>query len=148
LRGFRCASGDELWDLEVQLYVSWQALPEFLARRGQREHRLLLWFDDEKLVAVGAHEAVTQISQDGTFLVVAALEVSRQGSRLPSGQRLSDAVLSDLVADGMSTHSGEVVLGCVHKDNARSIALCARNHLSVAKFRSDDDEYRFVIRHL
>jgi hypothetical protein len=147
LREFQCATSDETWDLEVQFYVSERALGDSIAfSQTLREFRLLLWFDAGELVAVGAHQAITQLSEDGTYLVVLAISVERQGSRLETGERLADVVLTELMQDGLATHPGQIIFGVVHAANERSRAVCKRNFFSELPHLPPDHDYRYVAR--
>jgi hypothetical protein len=144
---FQCATTDDPWDLEVQLYVSTRALRDaLLFANTPRQHRLLLWFDDDELVAVGAHSVNMIVAGDGTHVVVVALAAGRQGSRQPSGERLSDVVLTQLLEHGLATRSGRVLVGVVHKDNARSLTMCGRNGFVMLAKLPPDEDYRYVAR--
>jgi hypothetical protein len=138
LAGFACSSGAPFED-EVERYVREQASRDAEhARRTGGPYRLLVFETGEaELVAVGAHTAVSlrlpgahRESVPLVKLVVVALARSWQGRRLAGGERLSDAVLTAMIAHARRTHGRDVVAGIVARRNYPSLSLCRRNGLT------------------
>jgi hypothetical protein len=130
LAAFECSTGPWYED-EVQHYVRRRALEDAL--RAPQIYRLLLAFDGARLVAVGAHAQEALILTDDTVLAtrlqVVALGLDDQGRVLEHGTRLSDVVISTVIADALRGGPSELVTAIVAGENLRSIALCERNGL-------------------
>jgi len=69
-------------------------------------------------------------------LVVTAIRLDRQGTRLEDGEPLIEYISNELVAHALDTHGGEVVSAVIHADNERSLNAAARmgldRHISEA----------------
>lgn len=132
LATFECSSGP-WYEAEVQDYVQRTAHPRAMAT--SEAYRLLLTFQDNRLIACGAHHNEGLMRDDAqvvlaTRLHVFAIASAYQGAVLDDGTRLSDALLGMLINDAMETRlRGALITAIVAQDNLRSIALCERNGL-------------------
>ena len=107
--------------------------------------------EGDELVGVAAHERVSMKGATGrpypaTKLEVLAVVSAWQGKKFPTGERVSDVVMSAVMADVSRRRPPRDarVFAVVHRDNTRSLALCIRhgltNHLS-----SPDPYYQRVV---
>ncbi len=98
-------------------------------------YRLLIVFDNDRLVCCMAHQGELLVSADGPTLRPAArlqllaIAVADQGRKLEDGTRLSDVVMASLIADALETRALAVMTAIVALDNLRSVALCRRHGL-------------------
>lgn len=141
LQSFECTTRTGLgFEKEVQTWIRRDAITE--SNRGYRaDQRVLLVFDDGELIAVGSHARwENEQGQVGRLLIVGAVRLDKQGKQLSDGTRASEAlmevVLNDIV-DRDDPPPGWVVAK-VHKENARSLALCNRFGLTSEQKLSSD----------
>jgi len=98
------------------------------------DYRLLLAFDDGRLVGCVAHHLEALSLKDGSLVGAArlhllAIYIEEQGRKLSNGTRLSDAVMATAISDAIVTRSVAVITAVVASDNLRSVALCKRHAL-------------------
>jgi hypothetical protein len=139
LTRFRCASGEEPWEREVELEIQ-NYLLDWALEKGAAADKptILLVFDRASgdLVGVTAHErqclgtnALDKVA--ATKLHLAAVARKWQGRTFSSGERVSHVVMSAALTD-IATHvppRDPRVFAIVHEDNAKSLALCKRFRL-------------------
>jgi hypothetical protein len=93
---------------------------------------VLVLMDADQAAGVAAHRSITIQAPDrsssvGSYLRVLALTNEYQGSRLPTGERLSDVFLQAAINDACSVNGrASVVTARVAQDNAPSRRLCHR----------------------
>lgn len=97
--------------------------------------RLLLFFDEDELIAVAGHRPEMLNLGDSRFILAIGLRVLAlgnpyKGRYLDNGPRLSDAVMGALLNDAVG-RTGEPVVATavVAIDNLRSVTLCERHGL-------------------
>ncbi len=135
LARFSCSLGAPFED-EVETYVRRRALAAAEhARKTGGSYRLLVFEADRRLVGVTAHQAVELRLPEAkplavVKLVVLAVELNWQGTRLATGASIADAVLAATVAHGRATHERTMFCGIVARGNFRSLRVCERNGLT------------------
>jgi len=124
LRRFECAS-DTWYEREVEDYIR-----RNLAEAVANGRRVIVFDDETEIVALTEHHPEYDPSGSGlviSWLSVVAIRIDRQGSILPTGQRLSDSVLSALISDAlMEPGRAPVVAAYVAAENIRSRRICGR----------------------
>lgn len=125
---FSCSTGAWYED-EVEEFIRERALRQALATPDN--YRLLVAFEEERMVACGAHHPELLMRGDGVFMITTrlhhlAIATPDQGRVLDDGSRLSDSLLETLMADAIETRTTGILTGIVAQDNLRSIALCER----------------------
>jgi hypothetical protein len=130
LAGFSCSTGPWFED-EVEHHIRVDALACALASDGPLSYRLLLFEEDGKLCAVGAHQPEFITLSTGTVLpatrlVVLGLSLDCQGRVTADGERYSDVALSGLMRDALMRNDSDVLTTLVALENARSQRLCRR----------------------
>jgi hypothetical protein len=143
--------------MEVEQYIRNQLIDwTFGPHAVAGDPRLLLVFatSTNELVAVAAHERQVMGSQDGrrfdvTKLEVAAVALSWQGRRFATGDRVSDVLMSALMADiSARVPSRDArVYAIVHQNNGRSIALCRRYGITEEMSSPSPSYRRLVTQH-
>jgi ribosomal protein S18 acetylase RimI-like enzyme len=131
LASFECSTG-AWYEEEVQAYIHERALTH--AHENPDGYRLLVAFEQTRLIAVAAHASEALIlPEDDTYLAarlqVLAIAVADQRRRLPDRSRLSDVLMATLISDAIEDKKTDVVTAIVADENLRSIALCERNGL-------------------
>ncbi len=129
LRKFNCSRGAWYED-EVEDYINRYA-PK-LVKGTLRETRVLLALDSERIVACAAHHIDPTAVVDGPIMELIrihffALGLDYQERELRSGQRISDAVLSAVVADARDSYDTDAFTAIVARDNLRSLSFLERN---------------------
>ncbi len=132
LAGFSCSTGQWFED-EVERHIRVDAF-----RRGtdhEDPYRLLLFFKDDDLWAVGAHqpEELEMTSGDSlmtTRLVVLAVALEYQGRRSESGDRYGEVALASLIQDAVQYRNTRTVTCLIAHENVRSQRLCRRRGLT------------------
>src|SRR5690349_18657737 len=123
LKQFECAR--PVWyELEVEEYIR-----SNVADFAGRDRRVLVFDEQKRIVAVGIHDPERDPSGSGSvisWLSAVAIRLDRQGSTLPSGERLSDLVLAAVIKDALRTAREPVVAAYLAEQNTRSIRMCAR----------------------
>lgn len=121
----------EPWSHEVQTHVREDALARSNIGRGAEvDHRLLLLFDDQSLVAVGAHER----SRLGRTIEFLAVQSSMRGANLSDGRRCADVALQMLLDDALQRDGGPLeVAGKVDLRNLRSLGFLRRRGFMVSE---------------
>jgi hypothetical protein len=139
LTRFRCASGEEPWEREVEVQIR-DYLLDWALEKGAAADKptILLVFDAASgdLVGVAAHErqflgtnALDKVA--ATKIHLAAVAKKWQGKTFSSGERVSHVVMNAVLTD-IATHvppRDPRVFAIVHEDNAKSLALCKRFRL-------------------
>ena len=128
---FVCA-GPAWFEREVETFIKQELVAE-LPSRG-RASGILLFKSGGELLAVGAHQRQAVRDPESaasevvvTYLRVAAVSLTRQGTRLSDGTPLASLVLRVLQTDGLQQHDRDpVVAGYIAADNRRARALCRR----------------------
>jgi hypothetical protein len=146
LAAFSCSRG--LWfEDEVEEFLQRYALT-YAAERAPLDHQLLLFVDDDELIAVGGHEqALLPGGLVGTHLTVAAIDLSHQGAKLTDGGRLSDYVLDALLGDALDAEARGAVRrepiahALVARENGRSLAVLNRRGFGDPRVDSFDARY-------
>ena len=136
LRRFRCSTGP-WYEAEVEQFIQTR-----LADRVASDFEAIVIDDDGDVIAVAAHEARPDPAGTGatvTYLVVAAVRLDRQGSRLEGGPRLSDALMKVVVADALASDRDPYVYALVAADNSRSRRMCERLGLTADSVRPHPD---------
>lgn len=131
LSSFMCA-GAPTYQRDVESFIQERAFALAIAPRIA--YRLLVFYDDDRLVAcAGHHPEGLLLSEDelvvGRRLHVVALSLDDQGRRLPDGRRVSDVVMETTIDDALRTEPTDVITAIVARENHRSIAMCERNGL-------------------
>ena len=147
LEAFECSAPGAPESLrEVQRWFRQHALSYEGARRGSHGHRLMMLFEDGKLVACGSHEHGT-IAVDGDdiatlTLVMGAVSLSAQGTELSNGRRASRALFDLQVHDGLTQQAAELIVSYVRRDNVKAQTVAARHGMTVLR---DDGEYLLMV---
>lgn len=137
---FRCADPAVSWSAEVERFIQNDLIAwAFDPRAQENDPRVLLTFDvaSKSLVGLAAHERCAMATDDGavfsaTKLEVVAVAKSWQGRTFPTGERVSDVVMSGVmkdVCDRVPARDARI-FAVVHEDNVRSIALCKKHGLT------------------
>ena len=116
------------YEEEVEQYVRGR-----LADEVARGKKVLALQEGDQIAAVASHDPAPDPSGSGltiSWLTVAAIRTDFQGSRLPTGERLSDVLVAALIHDALRTDRASVLAGLVAEDNVRSRQMCARAGLS------------------
>jgi len=153
LRSFACANSSATWQCEVERYIQVQLIDwAFDPHAAEADPRLLLGFSTSgELFGVAAHEKVRLREGNGavvhaTKIEVVALAPKWQGRSFSEGSRISDVLMSALLADisARIPPRNARVYAIVHEDNHRSIALCRRHGLTEEMTRPDASYRRLV----
>lgn len=128
---FRCSTG-RWYEEEVEDYVRSRALS--LALDTPTNFRLLLAFEEDRLIGCCAHRLEGLMRGDGHLLLAVRLQLMAiatgdQGRVLDNGERLSDLLMQSILSDALSTQGTGVLTAIVARDNLRSLALCERHGL-------------------
>lgn len=89
--------------------------------------------EGDQIAAVASHDPASDPSGSGlmiSWLTVAAVRRDFQGTRLPTGERLSDVLVATLIHDALRTERAPVLAGLVAEENVRSRMMCARAGLT------------------
>ena len=118
----------------MQNHIRTVALERAIAARQSR-YRLLLFEDDEELIAVGSHQPESLVLDTGysinaARLVVLGVAQAHQGKALKDGTRIADKALRLLIQEAVTYRRARVVSGIVARDNIRSLTMCERNGLA------------------
>jgi len=121
---FPCSTGP-WFEREVEDYIQTRVSAQ--VRQGRR---VLLLEDGGELIGVGAHEAMPD-PEGADFLIswleLVAIHRERQGTSLPTGERLATVLLTALMRDGLSDKNRQpFVAAYVAQENTRSRTLCSR----------------------
>lgn len=139
LASFQCSQGPP-WEEEAQRFI--QGLPAWLfelsaADLDPRALLLLNPDDASNLVAVAAHERISEILVDGiplegTKAVVVAAALSVRGTRIGT-DRPGDLAFDALRRDALSrpVPRGRALVAKVARGNQASLAMCDRQGLNV-----------------
>jgi hypothetical protein len=157
LSTFECANPNLNFETEVEQYIRGQLIDwTFDPHAVSGDPRLLLVLTNStsELVAVAAHERQVMESQDRsrfdvTKLEVAAVALSWQGRRFATGERVSDVLMSAVMADisARVPPRDARVYAVVHQDNGRSIALCRRYGITEEMSSPSPGYRRLVTQH-
>jgi hypothetical protein len=131
---FQCSTGP-WYEQEVESFIRQRALEQAITLA--EDYRLLVAFDRDRLLGCMAHHQEMLLTSDGsrsgpifaTRLHVLAIATHYQRSRLGDGTRLSDKLMSTLIADALETRRNPVLTGIVALENLRSVTLCERHGL-------------------
>ncbi|HEX8081698.1 MAG TPA: hypothetical protein VF557_15915 [Jatrophihabitans sp.] len=136
VKAFRCADPRAAYELEAERFITTTVLAWGLdPYAASGDPRLLLLFDKASgaLVGLVAHEQSTLAANDGREFLASKVEVAAvasawQGKRFSDGTRVSDVLMSALVADITARVPGRDarMWAYVHTENVRSIAMCRR----------------------
>ena len=132
LAAFACSTGQWFED-EVERHIRVDALRR--AETDGETYRLLLFEEDGRLWAVGAHQPELLVMTSGdelaaTRLVALAVGVEQQGMPLPDGSRYSDWALAGLIRDALLHRGCRTLTSIVARGNVRSQRLCRRHGLT------------------
>jgi hypothetical protein len=131
LAGFQCSTGP-WYEQDVESFVRERALEQALALSDA--YRLLLVLEGKRPIGCMAHHHEMLLTGDGrsspifaTRLHLLAIATDDQGRKLDDGTRLSDKLMTTLIADALETRGNAVLTGIVALENLRSMALCERH---------------------
>lgn len=155
LASFACADSAVSWQVEVEKFIQTQLTDwAFDPHAAENDPRLLLVFAAGDLVGVAGHERVTLQAGDGsqfhaTKLEVVAVTLRWQGRPFPTGERVSDVLMSAVMTDvGARVPPRDArVYAIIHEDNHRSIAMCRRHGLTEEMSRPHPAYRRIVTPH-
>jgi hypothetical protein len=158
LAEFTCANRALPWTIEVEAFIRTELLDWAHAPgAADDDPRILLVFErmSNDLVGVAAHErAFLGVSATQKFaatkLCVVAVCSAWQGRRFASGERASDVVMSAALTDVSARvpPRDARVYAVIHKNNAKSIALCKRHGLTHHLSSPAANYLRLVTEHL
>jgi hypothetical protein len=127
----------EKWSHQVQSYVRARVLKTTSGAAARAaDHRLLLVYDGEVLVGVGAHLRVLPVPDDvaaSREIDIVAVRTEMRARQLSDGSRCSDTVLGVVLEDAARrepelTH----VRAQIHRLNAPSLGLVRRHGALIA----------------
>jgi hypothetical protein len=129
---FACSTGQWFED-EVEHQIRVDALRR--AEAHGEEYRLLLFEEDGRLWAVGAHQPELLVMTSGdelgaTRLVALAIAIEQQETSLPDGSGYSDWALAGLIRDALLHRGLRTLASIVARGNVRSQRLCRRHGLT------------------
>jgi GNAT superfamily N-acetyltransferase len=154
LSSFSCAELGVPWEAEVEEFIQNQLYDWFFDPLAKdQDPRLLLLLDrrSKELVGLAAHERSYLRYGDqepfaATKLEVLAVARAWQGKSFASGVRVSDVLMSAVMADVNQRvpprHAR--IFAVVHEQNVRSIAVCQRHGLT-AELSRPSPMYRRLV---
>ena len=128
LATFQCSTGT-WYEQEVETFVQQDAVR--IATEPAESYRLLVVYEDNRLIACAGHHPEFLVRPDSkgllaTRLHLLAISRSQQGRELRKGLQLSDALMQTLIRDAMDIRDSQVLSAVVAQDNIRSMRMCER----------------------